>query len=890
MNTSKRFLIGALFGAILLVVGLSGQAAAQTEVVRATLANGLRVVIVVDRLAPVASVQVNYLVGSNETPTGFPGTAHALEHMMFRGSPGLSADQLATIMAALGGASNADTQQTVTQYFVTTPVEELEAALRVEAIRMAGVLASEELWVKERGAIEQEVARDLSEPMYVFHTRLLAKAFAGTPFATDALGDKPSFDQTTGAMLKKFHDQWYGPNNAILFIVGDVAPQPTLRMVRQLFGAIAKRPLPSRPTGTLLPLKPAQLDMATDLPYGLAVAAYRLPGYESADYAAGRILGDVLDSQRARLYDLVTEGAALSAGFSTEERAPATLGYVAASYAKGGDGAALVKRLQAIIEGYRRHGVPAELVQAAKAQEIAAAQFAKNSTEGLAFAWAQAVAVEGRHSPEEDIAAIRRVSVTDVNRVARACLRNGSAITAVLTPRAAGAPVSAGAARGKEAFAPKEVKPVALPGWAQGLATLKVPAPPPAPHEFRLPNGLRLLVLPSQVSPTVSLYGEVRNRPQIQEPAGKEGVASLLAALFSYGTTSLDRLAYQKAVDDIAANVTAGTTFSLQTLTNHFDRGAALLADNLLHPALPPQAFSVVQREAAAALAGERQSPEYQARHALLKALFPSGDPAVREATPESIAALSLDDVKAYHQQVFRPDLTTIVVIGRITPQEAHRVIGRYFGAWQASGPLPDLDLPAVPFSPPSAHLVPDPGRVQDRVVLAQSGEVTRSSADYYPLQVGMHVLSGGFYATRFFRDLREETGLVYTVDGALEAGPHRSVLSVAYGCDPANVGKARALIERDLRAMQEEEVTPDELRQAKTLLLRQIPLSQASVEEVAAQYLALVRDKLPLDEMQRAARRIVGITAAEVKAAFARGIRPAELVQVTQGPPPQGE
>ena len=141
---------------------------------RATLDNGLRVVIVRNTLAPVVTTIVNYLVGSNEAPEGFPGMAHAQEHMMFRGSPGLSANQLADIIAAMGGMFNADTQQTVTQYFLTAPAEDLDVALHIEAIRMRGVLDSEKLWEQERGAIEQEVAQDLSSPEYVFYTKLLA--------------------------------------------------------------------------------------------------------------------------------------------------------------------------------------------------------------------------------------------------------------------------------------------------------------------------------------------------------------------------------------------------------------------------------------------------------------------------------------------------------------------------------------------------------------------------------------------------------------------------------------------------------------------------------------------------------------------------------------------
>ena len=862
----------------------------EANVTRATLGNGMRVVIIRNALAPVVTVEANFLVGGDETPAGYPGMAHAEEHMAFRGCTGMTADQTAAIYAQLGGQNNADTQQNITQFYATVPAADLDVALQAQETCLRGVDNTEAEWTQERGAIEQEVARDLSNPTYKFISRLNEDMFAGTPYAHDPLGTKTSFDATTGAMLGDFYKKWYTPSNSILVVVGDVDAGTTLARIKQLYGDLPSHELPPHPPVTLAPVKAESFTLDSNLPYVLGFVAYRLPGTDSPDNAAMQILGDVLASQRGDLYAMVPAGKALAAQFSVSESYPkASVGFGVVALPSGTDPQKAIGEMKQILANYAQKGVPEDLVAAAKRAEIAQAEFQRNSIPGLATLWSNALAAEGRNSPEEDLDAIRKVTLADVNRVARQYLANTATITAVLKPVPTGQAVAGKGFGGGEQVTSAPTKPVVLPVWAAAaLDQLKVPEAVSKITDTTLPNGIRLIVRPDATSPTVTVVGAVKHNADLQTPPGLEGIEDILDGLYSYGTTTLNRLAFQKALDDIAANESAGSRFSLSVLKEHFSRGVQLLADNELHPALPGDAFKVVQQQDAEFVAGNLQSPGYRTSRALDLALLPATDPSLREATPATLSKVTLEQVKAYYAATMRPDLTTIVVIGDVTPDEARATIAKWFGDWKASGPKPETTLPAVPVNKASAQNVADAEQIQDSVTLSEELDLNRFDADYYPLQLGTHVLGGGFYATRLYHDLRQVAGYVYSVDVGLSAGKTRATYTVTYGCNPENVSKARALVERDLNQMSTAPVSDGELHQAKALLLRQIPLGESSEDAVAGTLLARAEIGLPLDESTRAAKRYVALTAAEVEAAFARRISTAHLVQIVRGPTPQ--
>jgi zinc protease len=880
--------MGAVVGLSVLPSGAALGASAPA-VLKATLDNGMRVVIVRSSLAPVVTIEMNFMVGGNETPAGFPGMAHAEEHMAFRGCAGMSADQTAAIYAELGGQNNADTQQNITQYFATVPASDFNVALQAQAACLQGVDDSAAQWAEERGAIEQEVARDLSNPTYKFIDRLNQDMFAGTPYAHDPLGTKASFDATTGEMLQSFHRTWYAPGNAILIVVGDIDPDEALAKIRQLFGGIPDHAVPAHPAVNLQPVKSETFTLDSNLPYVLGFIAYRFPGTSSPDFPAAEILADVLSSQRADLYGLVPAGKALAAEFGVAESyTQASVGYGVVALPAGADAESAIQEMRGILSRYAETGVPAELVEAAKRHELADAEFERTSIPGLAAVWSNALAAEGRATPDEDIEALKGVTVADVNRAAKAYLTGQNSITAVLKPVPSDQPVATKGFGGAEQVTSAPSKPVQLPEWAASeLAQLKIPADYIKVSDTRLANGIRLIVKTDRTTPTVSIIGAVQHDFGLQTPAGQDGISDVLSALFSYGTETRDRLVFHKALDDIAANETAGYGFSLSVLTGNFSRGVELLADNELHPALPAKAFAVVKRQTSEFLAGNLKSPEYRTMRALDLGLLPAGDPVLRQATPATVANITLERVRSFYAATVRPDLTTIVVIGDVSAEDAKSVVEKWFGGWHASGPKPATTLPQVGRNKPSSVYVADPQAVQDSVFLAEQLDVDRFSPDYYPLQLGDHVLGGGFYATRLYHDLRQVAGFVYTVDVSLDASKTRADYAVTYGCEPTNVSKARAMIERDLDQMRTQDVSDEELHQAKALILREIVLNESSEESVAHGLLGRAEIGLPLDEPIIASKKYYAITAPQIREAFDKHVLPTDLIQVVRGPTP---
>ena len=300
------------------------------------------------------------------------------------------------------------------------------------------------------------------------------------------------------------------------------------------------------------------------------------------------------------------------------------------------------------------------------------------------------------------------------------------------------------------------------------------------------------------------------------------------------------------------------------------------------------QAFKVVQMQTAREVAGELESPDYLKNKALWDALLPQDDPQLRHSTPGSIDSLSMKDVKDYYNKVFRPDLTAIVVTGKVNPDSAKSIIEKYFSAWNSQGEKPPTEYSSVPNNKPATINVPDKSRVQDEVTLAQMLQLTRGNPAYYVLQLSNQILTREVFAARLYKDLRVNTGLVYYVHSGFSIGKTRSYFQIMYGCDPPNVFKAKSVIVRDLKDIQNNPVTNKELRRAQSAELRDVQLSESSVSSIARGLLSRSIHQLPLNEPTIAAKHYLDVKPADIQDAYKKWLRPDDFVLVSQGPNPK--
>jgi zinc protease len=851
-----------------------------------TLANGLRVVVVEDHAAPVVQTAVWYRFGSLDEQPGKTGLAHALEHMMFRGTRAISGGGLDEIGARLGAVINADTREDTTHFYFIMPADRLDLALRIEADRMRGLLLRERDWELEKGAVLSEYDNDESQPLFALGRAVRAAAYPGSPYARLPLGVRADVVRSTAADLRAYYDRYYAPNDATLVVTGDVRAETVFAEAQADFGALARRPVPAPralpPPGTV---RRSALTISADYPYTAIDLTYRIPGDLDRDAAATQILANIINNTRSAFYtNLVLSK--LTLGYSASADTALHAGtlqmlLVVTPGVKPADARAAYERTLAAM---LRDGIDPDLLAAAKTADTRQAVYARDSISGLGDRYGYALGVEG-HDPAIDDRETEALDAATVNAAARTYLARptvvGTLVPRTSDGRAGAAPTSSSVSDSFSKRPPSGA--IVIAPWAR--AALERPlrlGSNVEPVAYTLPNGLRLLVQPVHANPTVFVSGTIEVSPAF-DPPGQTGLGSLTSTLMSYGGTKYDFLAQQKVGDDLAADISLGFSFGAHGLARDLPTLLDVLADGERAPAFPQRYVSYARDQEIAAISERDRNPDARADRAFARALYAPGDPALRDETAGSLAQVSRRRIQAYAARYLRPDHTTLIVAGDVDPDAVRAQVERAFGDWQNAGTVPSTLLPPLPPTKRAITIVP----AQRPAVSVRLGEraVGRLSPDFYPLTLLNEILGAdGTFDTRLMREIRVKRGLVYGVSSTLAVTRERGILEIDLSAAPRDVQAAVRLVKENVARLTREPVAQAELTNERTKLIASTLVSEESTQSLVARCDSIARFKLPLDYFRTFAARYARYTPVDLLKAAKRYFRPNDFAEVYVG------
>ena len=391
------------------------------------LANGLRVVSVEDHTSPTVSVQVWYMVGGRDDPAGRSGFAHLFEHLMFKGTKYLKADQFERLTEDVGGMNNASTREDVTNYFAVVPSNHLERLLWAEAERMQNLDVVEQDCNSERAVVQEEYReRVLASPYGLFYESFNPSSYTTHPYRRGVIGN---IDQLNAASLddvRAFHRTFYRPDNAVLIVAGDFDPKQLDAWVDKYFGRIEP---PSSPIPRVNVTEPARTRDTTvkvagpNVPLPAVALTWLAPPSNSSDSAALKVAAALLgngESSRLNQALVYRSQIAQTASFGVDTRVDPGLLIAYAVAAKGVAPEALVKALRAEIERLAQKPVPASELTKIKTQLLTQAIDARQTPLGKAEALGDAIVYHGdARYVNRELDDLMAVTGADVQRVLR---------------------------------------------------------------------------------------------------------------------------------------------------------------------------------------------------------------------------------------------------------------------------------------------------------------------------------------------------------------------------------------------------------------------------------------------------------------------------------------
>ncbi|APD85649.1 peptidase M16 [Alteromonas sp. Mex14] len=802
------------------------------------LENGLTVILHEDHSDPLVHVDVTYHVGSAREDIGKSGFAHFFEHMMFQGSKHVADEQHFKVITESGGNLNGTTNTDRTNYFETVPANQLEKVLWLESDRMGYLLEAvdQTKFENQRETVKNERAQRVDNQPYGLRFELNGEALypEGHPYSWMTIGYVEDLDRVSVNDLKAFFKRWYGPNNAVLTIGGDIDVAKTKAWVKKYFGEIPAGPKVEEPKpqpATLKETRYITLEDKVHLP--LLQITYPTVYGRHEDEAPLDVLADILGGGKTSLFykNLVKEGIAVQAVVShpCRELACEFQLLALANPAKITSLSTLQNVLNETLKEFEQRGVTADDLARTKGQIEARTVFGLQSVSGKVSALAANETFY--QTPDliaEDIERYNAVTAEDVMRVYKKYIKDANSVVLSVVPK--GQVSLAAAEQNFERpirnidvetvkVTDEEVFSSAPSSFDRSVMPVAGEAPVvdvPDYWEAELANGIEVLGVTSTETPTVTLTIGM-DGGMLLDPEGKAGTAYLTALLMNETTKnySNEELASELAKLGSAIRFSTAGRYSqiyVSTLTKHLDETLALLQEKLFNPAFSEEDFARMKERVIQGLQQQAKTPSSLARRARDLILF--GDEnrvsLPDEGTLETVQNITLNDVKSFYANYYSPDKASIVAVGNLSKQSTVNTLD-FIGQWQGKT-YEFADYSEFPkYDENQIFLIDSPEAVQSVVYIVDRSLPFDATGDHFKSRL-MNFPLGGAFNSRINLNLREDKGFTYGANSGFVGGKTLGWFEVSTDLTAVNTGEGITEILKEINRYRTEGVTEEEI------------------------------------------------------------------------------
>lgn len=887
-----------------------------TESVRKTvLENGLTVLTKEVPTAPVVTVQVWYRIGSRNEAPGVNGIAHQLEHLMFKGTRSRPI-QFGRLFSALGSQSNAFTSYDQTAYYGTVQRDKLRSLLALEADRMQNALITADSLESEKRVVISELQGYENSPSYRLDRAVMRQAMPNSPYGLTVGGTKADVEKFTVEQVHEYYRNYYSPDNAVVIIVGDFKTEPTLQAVKELFGKVPRasgekkegrqeREAARQAQATQSQPKsrePIVLREPGSAP--LLTAIYPLPNVTHPDVPALHVLDLVLTQGRSsRLYQALVETGLASdfGGFPANMISGGWYDF-SATAAPGQDLKKISETFQSVLADVHSKGVTAEELNRAKTQLRASVLLRNRDITSQAFQLGDDQTTAGDYRfTDRFLAAVDRVTAQDLQRVAKTYFTPDKLTIGFFEPTQidpkAGGEVNPGQTGEKfnvgapvdPAEVAKYLPPVTQTSDSLGLGEANRPAQA-LPEKFVLPNGLRVLMLRDSSTPTFSLTANIQAGSEFDTNA-KAGLARLTADNLENGTKTKDALTLARTLEDRGINFDIETNresvlVNASALSEHLPVLVQTIADVTQNATFPEDELELSRQRALTALKVQLDNPAVMARRVFQQTAYPENHPFHSFPTEASLKAIQRQDLVNFYQRHYRPDATTVALVGDFDPAQVKALFEKELGSWKATGDRPTLTFP--PVSLPQKEVrryVAIPGKTQAVTQMGYAG-IDRRDRRFYNATVLNQILGGDTLSSRLGTEVRDRQGLTYGIYSFFQAGNRPGPFVITMQTAPEDTDRAIASTVKLLDQLRTQGVSTAEVTTAQRSITNGYPVDLANPDQLASIILMNEVYGLNVSELRQYPQKIEAVSQAQVNQTAQDLVRPTQLVIVTAGSP----